>query len=96
MAHTRNRYCYVQGLEACKEFPDRPSVAQMIGNNVDVMLGGGQEFLAAVEAILIIRPPDDIRSRLNNSLVIKNMPFKFVLIMYNDYKYFLEIVTVDL
>ena len=38
-------------MEECKEFPaDRPSVAQMIGNNVDVMLGGGQEFLAAVEA----------------------------------------------
>ncbi len=50
-AHTRNRYCYVYGMEECKEFPaDRPSVAQMIGNNVDVMLGGGQEFLAAVEA----------------------------------------------
>ncbi len=49
-AHTRNRYCYVEGLQACKEFDDTPSVAQMINNNVDVMLGGGQEFLASVEA----------------------------------------------
>lgn len=49
-AHAQNRYCFKLGDKACDTHGDTPIVEQMIGNNIDVLLGGGHELLDATNA----------------------------------------------
>ncbi|MBT7604849.1 MAG: hypothetical protein HN583_04100 [Kordiimonadaceae bacterium] len=46
-AHAQNRYCFTQSSSACSTHNDIPIIEQMLDQNVDVMLGGGYNLLAA-------------------------------------------------